>query len=67
MTHWWLTLHPWQQLALMVPALCLLFCLYYMIFAIASEWKRQSQHEQDRRAFVTRFRKGGPDEIDEHD
>ena len=29
-----------------------------------ADLKREAQEAQDRRAFVTRFRNGGPDEID---
>ena len=64
MLYWFTHLQPWKQMALCIPALCLLFCLYYFIMCVWGAWKLQAQAEQDRRAFVTRFRNGGPDEID---
>ena len=65
MTEWWLNLAQWQQLALAIPALCLLFCLAYVLLWLRADLKREAQEAQDRRAFVTRFRNGGPDEIDQ--
>ncbi len=56
MTVWWLNLQDWQQMALCIPALCLLFCLAYLLFWIRHDLKEQAQHDQERRAFVTRFR-----------
>ena len=61
MVHWWLNLHPWQQFVLFIPALCLLFCLYFVLWSFVDAWKLQTQAEQDRRVLATsarRFQEG---------
>ena len=56
MAYWWLNLAHWKQMALAVPALCLLFCLAYVLIWLRADLKREAREAQDRRAFVTRFR-----------
>jgi hypothetical protein len=48
--NWYETLTSWEQLLLCIPALLAMFGLYYALFAIAGEWRKQSQHERDRAA-----------------
>lgn len=63
MLYWFTHLQDWQRLVLAVPALCLLFCLAYVLLWLRADLKREAREAQGRRAFVTRFRRGGPDEI----
>jgi hypothetical protein len=62
--NWFLGLKPWLQLVLEGVGLGVITFCCVAVWERIEDWRAASQHEQDRRAFVTRFRNGGPDEID---